>query len=86
MRNLNKEELDIVTKKTKRVGRKLPVIGIEYRMAFPRTTLCLLRVEESFDGNCYADLVVGVSMRAKYEHDIPAIGEIVAFTRALNMI
>ena len=86
MRKLNAEELAIMEKKERRINKQFDVIGIEYRLAFPRTTLCLLRIEEIFDGDAYTDLIIGVAMRAKDEEDIPVIGEVIAFTRALNAL
>lgn len=81
MRRLNDEELAIMAKKEKRMGRKLPESNIEYRLVFPRTTVCILSAIG--DGT---DFTIGVSMRAKNETDIPAIGEVIAFTRALNAL
>jgi len=76
MRNLTRQEIEILEKKERRMGRNLPVTGIEYRKAFPRTTVCVLL----YGAN--DDMEIGVSMRAKGEPDIPSIGEIVSFTRA----
>ena len=78
MRILNEKELEIVEKKERRLGRKLPVTGIEYRKAIPRTTVCILKGEKGIE--------IGVSVRSKWEEDIPAIGEVVSFTRALDTI
>ncbi|MDP1746528.1 MAG: hypothetical protein Q8L90_13190 [Bacteroidota bacterium] len=81
MRKLNIEELAIVAKKEKRMGIKLPKSNIEYRRVFPRTTVCIL----SAIGDS-TDFTIGVSMRAKNECDVPTIGEVIAFTRALNVL
>lgn len=79
MRRLNEEELAIMAKKANRMGRIFPKLNIEYRLVFPRTTVCVLSAIG--DGT---DFTIGVSMKAKNEVDIPAIGEVIAFTRALN--
>ena len=81
MRPLNKDELAIITIKEKRTGEIYTPVGIEYRKLFPRTTLCILNTGFTTD---VKPLVFGIAMRAKGEDDIPANGEVIAFTRALN--
>ncbi len=87
MRSLNTDEAAILAVKEKRLGKKLPVTGIEYRTAFPRTTICILEKDRGYRGDIsLKDFVIGSSMRGKGEADIPMIGERVAYTRALNAI
>lgn len=82
MRKLNEEELAIIAVKEKRLGRKLDVAGIEYRKAFPRTTVCILNKDTPINGG----FVIGVSMRSKGEPDVPHIGEVTSFVRALEAL
>jgi hypothetical protein len=85
MRPLNDKEKEIVRKKTERTGIEYTVVGVEYRTAFPRSTVCLIHIgivgEDILD-----NLVIGNAMRAKYEDDIPEVGQVIAFTRALDQM
>lgn len=94
MRTLNTEEMAIVAKKEKRMGKKLDVVGIEYRKAFPRSTICIINrgieymhtSDEENNQDPLASMVIGIAMRAKNEPDIPANGRVTAFIRALESI
>jgi len=80
---LNKDELAIIAIKEKRSGEVYIVQSVEYRKLFPRITLCILSTKHMNDVRT-EDLVFGIAMRAKGEEDIPANGEVIAFTRALD--
>ncbi len=83
MRSLTKEEQAIIAKKERRMGRKLNVVGIEYRKAFPRSTVCIL------DKGTYPGLdgvEIGVTMRGRGDPDNPVVGEVQSFVRALNAL
>lgn len=87
MRPLNLEEEKIILVKEERTGRNYPVVGIEYRKAFPRTTVCILDTGSIPESKTdLSNLVIGITMRAKYESDIPRLGQIKSFVRALNQL
>lgn len=83
MRSLSKEELAIIAKKEKRMGVKLHVVGIEYRTAFPRSTVCILNkgTYPGLDG-----MVIGITMRGRGDPDNNTVGEVQSFVRALNAL
>ena len=85
MRLLNKDELAILVKKEKRMGKKFDVVGIKYVKLFPRSTLCVLSTEHSH-GVRIDELAFGISMRGRRDPDIPSIGEVLSFVRALNAL
>lgn len=80
MRELNELEKAIVAKKAKRKGKELRVLEVEYHDLFPRSTLCVLRINVS----PYAQPAYGVTMRNKHEPNIPFIGEVQSLVRALD--
>lgn len=88
MRPLTVDEKTIIKKKEKRMGRKLPATAVEYRAAFPRTTVCFLKKPSAGYRSVgpVGNIAVGIAMRAKDEEDIPANGEVIAFVRALNSL
>ncbi len=88
MRQLNEEERLILAKKEARMGRKLEASAVEYRPAFPRTTICLLRKPTTGyrSAGPAGDIVVGISMRAKNEEQIEGVGEVHAFVRAIEAL
>ncbi len=83
MRSLNGEEMAIIAKKEKRMGRKLHVVGIEYRKAFPRSTVCILNkgTYPGLDG-----MEISISMRGRGDPENPVVGEVQSFVRALNAL
>jgi len=85
MRPLNKDELAIIAKKEKRMGKDLEVVAIEYKKLFPRSTLCILSTEHMHDVRI-DELSFGISMRGRKDPDIPSIGKVQSFIRALNAL
>ena len=93
MRELNAEEKAIILKKEERMNKLMgetdmrfpTVVGVEYRLAFPRTTVCILMTDEQVYDNL-KNLVIGIAMRAKNEYDIPHNGEVTAFVRAVEAL
>ncbi len=88
MRKLNDEELAIIAKKEVRMGKRLHADGVEYRTAFPRTTVCILKRPTSGYRSVgpTGNLVVGISMRAKNEEEIEGVGAVHAFVRAIEAL
>ena len=85
MRQLNEEELAIIAKKEVRMGRELKSHArtVEYRKAFPRTTICILSsvLNPTVDAT-----TIGISMRAKNEVEVEGVGEVHAFVRAVEAL
>ena len=88
MRQLNEEELAIIAKKEVRMGRRLLADAVEYRAAFPRTTVCILKrpTPGYRSTGPVGNIVVGISMRAKNEVEVEGVGEVHAFVRAVEAL
>lgn len=83
MRELNEIEKEIIQKRRLRRGTLVPDIKyIKYIPLFPRTTLCCL--SKTHDP-LLSEVTVGCAMRSKKDKENKEAGELLSFSRALNL-
>ena len=82
-RQLDSFEKEILAKKAGRMNREFNVEKIEYRTAFPRTTVCIL-YGAKIGSRAAGETALGITMRGKKEPENEKIGNVQAFVRAVN--